>query len=466
MQEKDYSSKITDDGLLISVFEEDPTSLILGQLVKLNLNNLPNEEMNENSKKIVEQTKKNTITNNILVSVTNEDKVLIRFARNQSDQKETLYDSKPLFGNTLIYELFDQFKNISIADEIIAYIKSKVKNTIEREETFEKIKNFVNVIAEPCHYNHEIPLDECKVISEKLCFLLAYTTPYLFRSKEELSLISSPYSLNSTTSEDWMFEPLISNFCDNILGSKNRTLRRIIHNLNCGQIFHAKIFSEFISADSIVEILEEIAREENSNVFDVEWCNWPVLNNFSDTVRKALIKDIIRGAEHVYDALDMSSLYIRDFKRFKGVKTIEELHDRASRLIPEVEEDIILENISDNFDNLSEFFIDDHKFEILMHLSDFVYTGKYLSICIGSATYFKNAIAGTSYCYTVKDKEDNLIGALQISKDSKKREWKVSQLYGRDNKLLPNDSILREGLKEIMNRLNGDTVVANDCQLV
>lgn len=473
MSNKSYTTEETSEGLLLTIEEESeevPESHIPQLLSELAIERNP-----EDIKKVSNLIKFNLVnevtTTRIFVSVDSEDRLYIKRLRIGEDPNKAL----PLMGPSLIFELFSILdKNIS--KEIISYIKSNVSNTIDREKTLSLIKGSVSTLRESAEVSHNISFDESLNQSETILFLIAYTTPYLFKSDEEIKMITDPYSLNFVKTEEWMFEPLISKFSDGVLNFKSKILRRVIRDLNVSQICNARILSEYLPKESLVSMLEDISKEnialrensESSHIIDIDGADYSTLENFSPTVRKNLIKDVIRGATHVYDAFDMVKLYTQDFKVYKGIKSVSELHDKAAKLIPDVEEDIILENISKNFENLSNFTIDNCEFNILKKLSDFVITGKDLNICIGSITYFKQSIKGESYCYTVRSSNGELIGALQVSRIEKTHKWKVAQLYGKRNKILENNESLRKGLEDIITKLNSKvpTPIANDCLLV
>lgn len=473
MSNKKYTAKKTSEGLLLTIEEESEE--VPNPCIPQLLSELAIERNAEDIKKVSNLVKFNLVneitTTRIFVNIDAEDRVYVKRLRSGEDPNKAV----PLMGPSLIFELFSILDK-SISKEIISYIKSNVSNTIDREKTLSLIKGSVNTLRESAEVSHNLSFDESLNQSEAILFLIAYTTPYLFKSDEEIKMITDPYSLNFVKTEEWMFEPLISKFSDGVLNFKSKTLRRVIRDLNVSQICNARILSEYLPKESLVSMLEDISKEnialkksgESSHIIDVDGADYSTLENFSPTVRKNLIKDVIRGATHVYDAFDMVKLYTQDFKIYKGIKNVSELHDKAAKLIPDVEEDIILENISKNFENLSSFTIDNCEFNILKKLSDFVITGKDLNICIGSITYFKQSIKGESYCYTVRSSNGELIGALQVSRVEKTHRWKVTQLYGENNKLLENNEALRKGLEDIITKLNSKapTPIANDCLLV
>lgn len=284
---------------------------------------------------------------------------------------------------------------------------------------------------------------------ETLTMVLGYGFPALFSrlphnvSSEEMFAISSDMKLSY---EDFMTASTESELSDMVFGSRRKTFRKVTPFLTVNALSLVSQLSKIVSTDTLEWALRQIDFSEEQPMVDCWYSDADVLANFSPTVQRNLVLALFKNDRDAEDAFNMVNRYATRYSYFKGVKTIEQLHDKAMKMIPEITEGSLIEKIDHSIRSNQEVFIPEitSKVELLVNHKEFIRIGKELNICIGSASYFEKAINGESYCYKIL-KDGVLIGAIEIRRN-KKGEWESVQCRGERNRSLETESVIVEKL--------------------
>lgn len=266
--------------------------------------------------------------------------------------------------------------------------------------------------------------------------------PYDITSEAMFEIASDMKSLYL----DFMTASTESELADMAFRSRRKTFRRLTPFLTVSELSLVSQLSKIVSADILEWALRGVDFTSPRPIVDCWYGYAEVLYNFSPTIQRHLVRDLFVNNSDAEDAFNMVHRYANDYAFFKGVKTIEQLHDKAMSIIPEITEDSRIENVDNSIRSNPEVFIPEisSKLELLVNQKEFVRIGKELNICIGSASYFEKSIAGESYCYKIL-KDGALIGALEVSKGDK-GEWKSLQCRGERNRNLDTESVIVEKL--------------------
>jgi hypothetical protein len=229
-------------------------------------------------------------------------------------------------------------------------------------------------------------------------------------------------------------------------GARRKTFRKLTPLLTVNELSLANQLSKIVSADTLEWALREVDFTGSRPVVDSWYSDAEVLSRFSPVIQRHLVRDLFINSSDADDAFNMVKRYATDYTFFKGVKTVEQLHDKAMTIIPEITEDSRINNVDHSIRSSQEVFIPEisSKLELLVSQKEFVRIGKELNICIGSASYFEKSIDGTSYCYKIL-KDGALIGAIEVEKDYNDA-WRSVQCRGERNIHLDTESVIIEKL--------------------
>jgi hypothetical protein len=249
---------------------------------------------------------------------------------------------------------------------------------------------------------------------------------------------------------DFMSASTESELADQAFGSRRKFFRKLSPILTVNELSLIQQLSGIVSADILDSALRKVDFSEARVMVDCWYGNAEVLAKLSPTIQRHLVQDLFTHEADAYDAFNMVARYATDYSYFKGVKTIEQLHDKAVEIIPEITEDSRINNVDQSIRSAQEVFIPkiSSKLELLINQKEFVRVGKELKICIGSASYFEKAIDGKAYCYKILE-NGALIGAIEVGRDDSGK-WKSIQCRGeRNGKLTAGDVIVEELLKKL-----------------
>jgi hypothetical protein len=288
---------------------------------------------------------------------------------------------------------------------------------------------------------------------ETLLMLVAYGFPVLFNrlpwdiTSEDMFRIASDMTMAYC---DFMSASTESELADQAFGSRRKFFRKLSPILTVNELSLIQQLSGIVSADILDSALRKVDFSEARVMVDCWYGNAEVLAKLSPTIQRHLVQDLFTHEADAYDAFNMVARYATDYSYFKGVKTIEQLHDKAVEIIPEITEDSRINNVDQSIRSAQEVFIPkiSSKLELLINQKEFVRVGKELKICIGSASYFEKAIDGKAYCYKILE-NGALIGAIEVGRDDSGK-WKSIQCRGeRNGKLTAGDVIVEELLKKL-----------------
>lgn len=69
---------------------------------------------------------------------------------------------------------------------------------------------------------------------------------------------------------------------------------------------------------------------------------------------------------------------------------------------------------------------------------DFIKTGKYMDVCVGTYSYIKKAIDGDGYCFRVDNDDKEKYALIEVTRNSQDK-WNINQVKGHSNADLPKD---------------------------
>lgn len=342
----------------------------------------------------------------------------------------TVADVGNLFANAGIF-MADDTTNYRIAK----FLNRHFPDDYERNAAHEAIKAEYDANCFDGYLMSEEfwePKDRPESFYPTLLMLTAYAFPALhhhFSIELDKGLVMGMFSDMKLGYQDFMSAPTESALADMALGARRKFFRKISEKMTVSELALVHQLSKIVSVDDIDIALSNFDFTAERGLVEAWYRDLDQLNNFSPTVRRRLIRSLFQGYQHTDDAFDMVARYAEDYSFFKGVSTIEELHDRTLQIIPEVNEEKRIEKVDSSILANLELSIPGTEFmlRLLVNHGEFLRTGKELSTCIGSARYFEESLNGDSYCYQIFD-GDTLIGALQVKKV--KNSWKVLQIGG------------------------------------
>ena len=346
------------------------------------------------------------------------------------------------------------FTDESVNEKFQTFLSTNFPNDFERSKTYSKLLEEWNArTAESIPFEEFFNPDAKMVKNYAETFLMAlgYAFPALFNrlpydvtSEEMFDVAGDMKSVYC----DFMSASTESELADMAFGTRRKTFRRLTPLLSVSELSLINQLSKIVSADILEWALRGVDFTVSRPSVDSWYSDVEVLADFSPTMQRHLVRDFFVNNSNTDDAFNMVKRYATDYTFFKGVKTVEQLHDKAMTIIPEITEDSRIENVDHSIRSTQEVFIPEisSKLELLVSQKEFVRIGKELNICIGSASYFEKSIDGTSYCYKIL-KDGALIGAIEVSRDPDGQLRSV-QCRGERNIQLDTETIIVENLIE------------------
>jgi hypothetical protein len=344
------------------------------------------------------------------------------------------------------------FTDEKVNSEVQAFLSENFPNDFERTKTYDRLREAWSARNEDSIPFEEFFNPDAKTVenyADTFLMVLGYGFPVLFHrlpyditSEEMFEVASDMKSAYGT----FMTASTESELADIAFGSRRKAFRRLVPLLTVSELALVTQLSKIVSADTLEWALRGVEFTAPRPIVECWYSDAEVLANFSPMVQRHLVRDLFVSSSDADDAFNMVKRYATDYTFFKGVKTVEQLHDKAVTIIPEITEDSRIESIDQSIRSAQEVFIPEisSKLELLVSQKEFVRIGKELNICIGSASYFEKSIDGTSYCYKIL-KDGALIGAIEVSRDPE-GQWRSIQCRGERNVHLTTETVIIEKL--------------------
>lgn len=348
------------------------------------------------------------------------------------------------------------FTDEDVNKEVQEFLHENFPNDFERSKTYTKLLE-----AWESRNENSIPFEEffnpdakeVENYSDTFLMVLGYGFPVLFNrlpydiTSEDMFEIASDMK---SAYGGFMAASTEAELADLAFGIRRKTFRRIVPFLKVSELSLVAQLSKIISADILEWALRGVDFANQRPIVEHWYGDAEVLANFSPTIQRNLVRDLFVNRSDADDAFNMVKRYATDYTFFKGVKTVEQLHNKAMSIIPEVTEDSRIESVDHSIRSTQEVFIPEisSKLELLVSQKEFVRVGKELNICIGSASYFEKSIDGTSYCYKILQ-DGALKGAIEVSREPN-GQWRSVQCRGEHNRNLENDTVI---IEKLLNRL-------------
>lgn len=348
------------------------------------------------------------------------------------------------------------FTDEKVNKDIQKFLSDNFPNDFERTKTYTKLLEAWAARNENSVSFEEFFNPDAKTVenySETFLMALGYGFPALFNRLPYDITSEAMFEVASDMKSfycEFMTASTESELADMAFGTRRKTFRRLTPLLTVSELSLVQQLSKIVSADTLEWALRGVDFSSSRPVVDCWYSDAEVLANFSSTIQRNLVRDLfVINSTDADDAFDMVQRYVTDYTFFKGVKTIEQLHNKAMTVIPEITEDSRIEKVDHSILSSREVFIPEisSKLELLVNQKEFVRIGKELKICIGSASYFEKSINGESYCYKIL-KDGALIGALEVAREQ--NEWKSVQCRGEHNRKLDTEAVIVE---KLLNRL-------------
>lgn len=347
--------------------------------------------------------------------------------------RDVAADIENIFSNSSTLLLDDDFNT-----RMMDFLKKKFPNHFERNYAHENLLlDYQNGLIDGYIMSGDfyVPDDAPESFYPALLMLTAYAFPALYIHYADVTKrghVMGMFSDYKLSYESFMSSPTEAILADKAFRTRRKFFRKISSKMTVSELSLAYQLAEIVSADDLEYALREIDFQGDRPYVEAWYNGLAILPNFSPSVRRRLIRSLFDGAEQIDDAFEMAQNYATDYSFFKGVKNVDELHDRALSLIPEITDDRYLSAIPEIVYLNREIVVPDTDLTLvlLVNQKDFVQTGKALHTCIGSVSYFEKSLRGESYCYQIFESDD-LIGALEITRTEK--ALKVAQCTGHKN---------------------------------
>lgn len=344
------------------------------------------------------------------------------------------------------------FTDESVNEKFQTFLSKNFPNDFERTKIYKSLlKEWDSRAADSIPFEEFFNPDAKLVENYAETFLMAlgYAFPALFNRLPHDITSEAMFEVAGDMKSvycDFMSASTESELSDMAFGARRKYFRKITPQLSVSELSLIHQLSKVVSADIIEWALRGVDFTSSRPRVESWYGDAEVLAEFSPTMRRNLVRDLFVTNSNADDAFNMVARYATDYTFFKGIKTIEQLHDKAMTIIPEVTEDSRINSVDSSIRSAQEVFIPkiSSKLELLVNQKEFIRVGQELSICIGSAAYFEKSLDGKSYCYKIL-KDGVLVGAIEVSRESR-GEWKNIQCRAAHNRQLENDTVIIEEL--------------------
>lgn len=340
------------------------------------------------------------------------------------------------------------FTDERVNEKFQSFLSTNFPNDFERSKTYSKLLEEWNARTADSIPFEEFFNPDAKMVKnydETFLMALGYAFPALFNRLPYDVTSEAMFEVAGDMKSvycDFMSASTESELADMAFGTRRKTFRRLTPLLSVSELSLINQLSEIVSADILEWALRGVDFTAARPSVDSWYSDVQVLTEFSTTIQRHLVRDFFVNSSDADDAFNMVKRYAKDYTFFKGIKTVEQLHNKAMTIIPEITEDSRIENVDHSIRSSQEVFIPEisSKLELLVSQKEFVRVGKELNICIGSASYFEKSIDGTSYCYKIL-KDGALIGAIEVEKDHNDA-WRSVQCRAEHNRHLDTESVI------------------------
>lgn len=364
--------------------------------------------------------------------------------------RDVVADIENIFNNASTLFLDDEFNT-----RMMDFLKKKFPNHFERNYAHENLLlDYKNGLIDGYIMSGDFyaPDDAPESFYPALLMLTAYAFPALYTHYSGVTKrghIMGMFSDYKLSYESFMSSPTEAILADKAFRTRRKFFRKISSKMTVSELSLAYQLAEIVTADDLEYALREVNFQGDQSYIEAWYNGLAILPNFSPSVRRRLIRSLFEGAEQIEDAFEMAQNYATDYSFFKGVKSVDELHERALSLIPEITDDRYLSAIPELVYLNREITVPDTDLtlSLLVNQKDFVSTGKVLHTCIGSISYFEKSLRGESYCYQIFENDD-LIGALEISRAGK--ALKVAQCTGYKNSPMDRQDLIFGALRRCL----------------
>ena len=218
-----------------------------------------------------------------------------------------------------------------------------------------------------------------------------------------------------------------------LFGTYRKDLAKVALTCNAVTLDWAYQFKGLIEVDHIINGLRDSGAAAGGATVD----NFVALQGFpAGTIAKLFLDGFKNSNDFttIRDALEMApSIPVEERKL---CKTWKDLHDRG--VMHYVHDKDGYKEISHPHD-FEEFFekanFGNRKVVPLRNSEDFIKTGKYMNVCVGSLSYITRAFDGDGYCFRVDNSEKEKYALVEVIR--KDEAWKIEQVKGNSNQDLP-----------------------------
>lgn len=218
-----------------------------------------------------------------------------------------------------------------------------------------------------------------------------------------------------------------------LFGTYRKDLAKVALACNAVTLDWAYQFKGLIEVDHIINGLRDSSPAVGGATAD----NFDVLRGFPAATVAKLFLDGFKNTNDfttIRDALEMApSIPVAERKL---CKTWKELHDRGVMHYVHDEDgykEIFHPREFEDFFEKADF--GKRKVVPLRNSEEFIKTGKYMDVCVGSLSYITRAFEGEGYCFRVDNSEKEKYALVEVIR--KDESWKIEQVKGNSNQDLP-----------------------------
>lgn len=370
---------------------------------------------------------KTTVRKSIKFSVYNG-KLFIKFLDRYADSRSLQLSFEPHRAGAMLRFIHPKSIGLieSFLQENFGNIEVKELSDCEKEQT-EELQFFNNRVTDA--EKEELSFLLVKLIAISFPVYVNYVDNRLsdgFYSSYGFNVYGKSY-FRARTFRDLLIESF---------GCYRKDLAKVTAGCNAITFDWASQFSPLLEIDHIVNGLREGHRmtEGISGSLDV-------LRNFPPSIIHRLFLEGLRDKEFdiiiAQDALNMAgSIPVEEHKL---CRTWKELHDRG--VMHYVNDETGYTEIP-HPPTFEEFFkhADFGKRHVvpLRNSEDFIKTGKYMNVCVGTYSYIKKAVEGAGYCFRIDNEDKEKYALIEVTRNSQER-WSINQVKGHANADLPGD---------------------------
>lgn len=370
---------------------------------------------------------KTTIRKSIKLNV-HKGKLFVFFYEKNGKEKASIHRLEPAFAG-----MFLRFIHAKSLPLIESFLHEHFDTVEIREFNFLE-KDYINEVT---FHQKDLKYIEKESIAYLLAKLLAISFP-IYINYIDNRVTDGYYSSfgYNVCGRSYFKAQNFRDFLIDIFGVYRKDLAKVAVKCNAVTLDWASRFKGLIDVNHMVTALRQ-----DVNMTDGTEGSLDPIRHFPLSIIHKLFLDGLTNKDVdsiiINDALDMAGAIPAE--EHKLCRTWKELHDRGvmhyvhdQTGYTEILHPKEFEDFFANADFTGRHIVP------LRSSEDFIKTGKYMDVCVGSFSYIKRAIDGEGYCFRVDNEDKEKYALIEVTRNSQDK-WNINQVKGHSNADIPKD---------------------------